>query len=236
MRGLESDIQTAILSTNDAKNNSWNYLDEIGTIRNSLPKDTKADGPVVLELYSRPSSIKDSEQFIKLESRVSTLEKMIGASIHQPYLELGSTNIIATLDRLNAQISFLTDLEFQDQTIKKLENMTVDIDVVKTEKQTQMHHIINSEYLPLVPQILSRLMTLKESHDYSIKMVKRFKELEKVIENDHQIVDDLSKGIKTLEEIMAENSKDIQMNVSKIIDRCKNLERRIEGLYSKNLK
>jgi hypothetical protein len=125
----------------------------------------------------------------------------------------------------------LTDTEFQEQAIKKLEKYKVELNHVEnSEKVDAMHDFLHSEYIPMIPQILSRLVTLKETHDYSIQMVRRFKELEETIEQDHQIVNDVRKEMKTFESIINDNSRDMQDNISTIMDRFKKLEERIEKL------
>lgn len=235
IRGLESDIQGAIAAATAAKSNSWNLLDGVCNIRDSLPKEpSQADGPLVLELYSKPGNITDSDQFIEFESRVANLEKMLGASLYQPHVDLQALDIIKTLKKLNSQISLLTDTEIQDQMIKKLEKFKkLELDsspVQKSEKVEAMYDFLHSEYIPMIPQILSRLVTLKETHDHAIQMVRRFKELEETVEHDHQTVSDVRKEMKTFESIIKDNAKDMQDNISTIMDRFKKLEGRIETL------
>lgn len=232
IRKLEADIQNAIASATAEKNNTWNLLDGVSNLGDSLPKDpSQGDGPLVLELYSKPGKITDSAQFIELESRVSMLEKILGASLYQPHVDFKALDIIKTLKKLNSQIAILTDTEIQDQTIKKLEKMKLESSTVQnSEKVGVMHDFLNSEYLPMIPQILSRLVTLKETHDHAIGMVRRFKELEETVEHDHQIMTDVRKEIKTFEAIIKDNSKDMQENISIIMERFKKLEGRIEKL------
>ena len=234
IRSLESDIQAAMSSAIDAKSNSWNVVDGVESLCDSLSKEpSKAEGPIVFELYSKPGKITDSDQFIELESRVSMMEKILGASIHQPHTDLKALNIINTLEKLNSQIGLLTDTDFQNQTIKRLESLNLDTKMDQnSEKLEVMHEFLNSEYVAMVPQILSRLVTLKKVHDTSIQMVKRFKELEETVELDHQIINDVRKDMSTFENVIKDNSRDIQDNISKIMERFKKLEIRIQKLSS----
>lgn len=232
IRNLESDIQTAISVATAEKNNTWNLLDGVANIRDSFPKESsQEDGPLVFELYSKPGKITDSAQFMELESRVSMLEKILGASLYQPHGDIKDFDIIKTLKKLKSQITILTDMEVQDQTIKKLEKLKLESSTVQnSEKLEAMHDFLNSEYLPMIPQILSRLVTLKETHDHAIGMVRRFKEIEETAEHDHQIMNDVRKEVKTLDAIIKDNSKDMHENISIIMERFKKLEGRIEKL------
>lgn len=234
IRDLESNVQGAIAATRAAKSNSWNLLDKVGNIRDSLSKEScSEDGPLVLELYTKPGKFTESDQFTELESRVSNLEKVLGASLYQPHVDLKALNIIKTLKDLNSKISLLTDTQLQDQTIKKLEKLKMGLDLkdIRTsEKIDAMHDFLNSEYIPMIPQILSRLVTLKETHDHSIQIVRRYKELQETVQQDHQMIEDVRKDIKTFESIIQDNSKDMQENISTIMYRFQKLDLRIEKL------
>lgn len=202
-------------------------------------ESSKGGVSALLASIRQPASSYSSRQSEKLESRLVALEKMVGASLDQPFVQPPSGDILSSLSKLEHQLSLVSEPDSQDRLIARFKELNMLLSknpsaFAADDKINTLYKTLDLPTLKSIPQILKRLVALKDIHSSASSMTDTLHKLETRVQTESKAVTEAQQALVTLQETMKTNAGRIHANLSVLSERVDALNGRLAGMPHKD--